>query len=148
MALGLLAPPKAAVEGIMAITDYARTPQEIAFTSTWAKFESGFAEHVVAGRCRRWECDAHKLADGTIEHRARGFCQLHERAAGSDWDLLPGDIDAQARACTRMARWALGRCSGDARCAFRLLGGLPRDRKLRGEDARMAVYVRALEAAK
>lgn len=149
LALGILGAPNATAPAVArGVASYARTPEEAAFTIAWGHHESGFSEAIAAGNCAKWQCDARRRADGTIVHLARGIWQSHERAAGSAWEHLPGNIDLQAFVAVRHARWALGRCNGDARCAFRLLGGLPRDRKLKGEDARVAMYRKALEAVR
>lgn len=138
--LALGAPKETATDVAVAIAKYARTPDEAAFMAAWARHESEFSAAIAAGECKRWQCDAHKLADGRVVFRARGLWQLHRGAAGDDWEMLPGDIDAQARAAARMTRWALRSCGGDARCAFRRLGGLSAYSKLRGEEKRLASF--------
>ena len=130
-ALALGAPQSVAPSLAASVAQYAKTPTEVAFMLAWGRHESGFLARIIANDCKRWECD---------RGRARGAWQLHERAAGSDWAALPGNIDAQARSAARMTRWALGRCKGDARCAFRVLGGLQHDAKLKGEDERVASF--------
>lgn len=138
LALSLVGAPKETATPVAeAVARYARTPQEAAFLVAWGRYESEYSPRIIANDCRKYECD---------HGRARGAWQAHRVAAGKLWDDLPGNIDAQARVAARHARWALGECSGDARCAFRLLGGLHRDRKLKGEEKRVETYARALEA--
>jgi hypothetical protein len=137
------APKEIATDLGPAIARYAQSPDEAAFLISWAESESHFSADIAADRCARWECDAHRRHDGSIEHLARGLFQLHRGAAGIDWDALPGDVDAQARSASRMARWALKTCKTPVG-AFRMLGGLGCDRPLKGEEKRVASYARAL----
>lgn len=136
-AIALGAPQSVAPSLAASVVQYAKTPTEAAFLLAWGWHESNYQARIIANECKRWECD---------RGRARGAWQLHERAAGDDWSALPGSIDAQARSAARMTRWALGRCKGDARCAFRVLGGLQPDARLKGEDERVASYERARRA--
>ena len=115
------------------IATSATTPKEAAFLVTWGRYESGFRERIMLNQCKAWECD---------RGRARGVWQLHQAAAGSAWDALPGDPLVQAHAAARMARFALKTCHGEVRCAFRVLGGLPPSMRLPGEDYRVATYYR------
>jgi len=130
-ALAVGAPQAVAPELAAAIHQRTTNSTEAAFLLAWGRYESNFLPRIIANDCRRWECDRGK---------ARGAWQLHERAAGADWDALPGNLDAQVRSALRMTRWALGRCHGDARCAFRVLGGLQHDARLKGEDERVATF--------
>lgn len=132
--LALGAPAETSPAVAAAVTQYARTPVEAAFLLAWGKHESEFRDRIIQNDCRRWECD-----HGT----ARGAWQLHRGAAGVDWAALPGNVDAQARAAARMARWSLHTCNGDARCAFRVLGGLRVDVPLKGEASRVAAFEQA-----
>jgi hypothetical protein len=145
--LALGAPKETATDVAVAIAKYARTPDEAAFMAAWARHESEFSAAIAAGKCEKWQCDAHKLADGRVVFRARGLWQLHRGAAGDDWEMLPGDIDAQARAAARMTRWALRQCPGDpVRGGFRVLGGLGCQKALRGEAKRVASFEKARRA--
>lgn len=119
-----------------AVDREANSREEAAFLLAWAEHESHFEERIARNECKRWECD---------RGRARGLWQLHRGAAGRVWDDLPGNVDAQARAAARMTRWAFRECHRDVRCAFRVLGGLPQGKSLRGEEGRLASYARALE---
>jgi hypothetical protein len=132
-ALALGAPQETASDVASAVLKYARSADEAAFMLSWAEHESHFSARIIACECERWECD---------HGHARGAWQLHRGAAGADWAALPGNIDAQARAASRMARWSLRACEGNARCAFRLLGGLRVDVPLKGEESRIASYRR------
>ncbi len=140
--LSLGAPHDTGTEVAAAIAKYARTPDEAAFLAAWAEHESHYSADIAAGNCKRWQCDAHKLPDGTIEHRARGLFQIHRGAAGADWDQLHGNIDAQVRSAARMVRWAMRECRTPVG-AFRRRSGLACDRKLRGEEARVRSFQRA-----
>ena len=131
--LALGAPKAVAPSFAAAIACHAKTPDEAAFLAAWAEHESHFVARIVRNECKPWECD---------RGRARGAWQLHRGAAGSDWDVLPGNLDAQARSAARMARWALRECKAPLG-AFRRLGGLGCDRSLKGEDARMASFKKA-----
>jgi hypothetical protein len=55
-------------------------------------FESRFAAHVQAGRCRRDECDAITLPGGRVFHRARSYWQLHASSLlpWPEWYALAG----------------------------------------------------------
>lgn len=121
-----------------AIAEFARTRNERAFLLTWGRFESNYSLRVHIGRCHPWECD---------RGLARGPWQAHRNGmAAENWARMIGveNTRAQAEHAAKMARWALGRCGGDARCAFRLLGGLSPTTPLRGEDERVAAYERTL----
>jgi len=149
-ALSLVGSPQDATIA-SAIAEFARTPTEAAFLVAWGRSESEFNDDVIAGRCRRYQCDARKRADGTIVHLARGAWQQHRNGrTQEEWDALigPDAIREQAKAASKMTRWSLAHCKGDARCAFRLLGGLRPDRKLKGEDDRVRRFVAALGAVK
>lgn len=141
--LRLGAPNDIAVPLAQGIATYAKTPTEAAFLTAWSKHESEYSADIMRGNCPTYRCDPHRHADGTIEHRARGLFQLHRGAAGKDWDELPGNIDAQVRSAARMTRWALHECKGDVRCAFRVLGALPKTKPLKGEEKRVADFERA-----
>jgi len=79
-------------------------------------FESRFAAHVQAGRCRRDECDAIKLPGGRVFHRARSYWQLHASALlpWPEWYSIAGvefvpTADA-AYAAARVLGLGLVRC--------------------------------------
>ncbi len=148
LALAMLGAPKeVATEAGAAIAKYARNETEAAFLLAWARNESNFAAAIAEDKCKSFQCDPHRRADGTTVHLARGLWQMHRGAAGKDWERLPGNIDAQTEAAARIVRFALSACrlKGDAQVlgAFRVLGGLGCDRPLKGEDTRMADYHRA-----
>lgn len=128
-----------------AIAEESRTPVEAAFLIAFGYSESGWSLDVHNGICPKYGCDRDR--DGVA--RARSPWQLHRNGMNEDsWAQMVGveNVEIQAHAAMRHARWALGKCDGDARCAFRLLGGLPRDRKLKGEEKRLQTYAKALEA--
>jgi hypothetical protein len=131
VALG--APRDVAPEFASAVAKYARTPEEASLMLSWAEHESHFARRIADGDCRKWECD---------HGRARGLFQEHRGAAGAEWSYMLGDIDAQVRAAARTTRWVLKTCKGDARCSFRVLGGLRTDVALKGEDSRVRSFTR------
>lgn len=134
-----------------AIAAYAQTPQEAAFMAALGKHESNFAQHLIAGRCKSFECDARKLADGSVEFRALGAWQVRRGFAGASFDDLPGNLELQARIAARMTRFALKRCAGTKhpiRGAFATLGGLSCDGTFKGIDERVADYERALKEMK
>jgi hypothetical protein len=136
--LALGAPSETASDVATAVAKYARTPDEAAFLLAWGTHESHFQRRIIDGDCKKWECD---------HGRARGAFQLHAGAAGSDWALLPGDIDLQAKHAAAMARWAMRTCPKDpVRGGFRVLGGLGCDRALKGEDARVISFRKARAA--
>ena len=119
-----------------------------AFLVAWGASETHFDDRLGRGECRAFECDAHRLADGTVIHRARGYWQSHRNGMSEErWEAMlgPDRTREQARVAAAHARWALRNCGGDARCAFRVLGGLPRTKPLKGENARMSAYERALK---
>ena len=73
-------------------------------TKGW--WESRFALNVHRGECKAYECDAVKLANGTIIHRARTPWQF-QRTAFSDpmWDVMVGtELEP-----TRNAAWTAAR---------------------------------------
>lgn len=79
-------------------------------------FESRFAAHVQAGRCRRNECDAVSLPGGRIFHRARSYWQLHASplVPWPEWRTLTGlefvpTADA-AYAAARVVGYGYSRC--------------------------------------
>jgi hypothetical protein len=79
-------------------------------------FESRFAAHVQAGRCRRDECDAITLSGGRVFHRARSYWQLHASSLvpWNEWYRLAGvefvpTADA-AYAAARVVGLGLTRC--------------------------------------
>ena len=79
-------------------------------TTGW--WESRFAQHVIDGKCRPYECDPVKLPDGTILHKAAGAYQ--QQAAGlisvSEWKKLPGHPGRQAWAAVRMLGASRDKC--------------------------------------
>ncbi len=119
-----------------AVVEFARTPTEIAFLLSWGRHETNFSLRVHSGRCRKWECD---------RGRARGPWQSHRNGMSAElWERMTGveNTRAQAMVAAKHARWALSKCSGDVRCAFRRLGGLRVDVPLKGEAARIASFDR------
>lgn len=138
LALQLLHAPSDTAPGVAgAVLRHAKSPMEAAFILAWGRAESGFDSRIIRNECKRWECD-HGLAVG-------GW-QMHRRAAGPDWDELPGNIDAQVRSAARMTRWALKQCGNQPRCAFRVLGGLRPETPLKGENARVSDFERVRRA--
>lgn len=134
-ALAIAGAPKSSTPAVAdAIVRNAKTPAEAAFLIAWAEHESHFDLRIANNDCHPWECD---------HGRARGLWQSHERAAGTAWAHLPGDIDLQAFVAVRHARWAIKDC-GSVLGGFRRLGGLACDRPLKGEAGRMESYRRIL----
>jgi hypothetical protein len=131
--LRLGAPAPVAEQVATAVSMTTMTDAESRFLLAWGRHESNYLERIIENRCERWECD---------HGRARGGWQLHEKIAGRYWDLLPGSVAFQVAAAARATRWALRTCDGDARCSFRVLGGLHKDCPLRGEEERMQTYER------
>ena len=78
--------------------------QAIAALISAGWWESRFAQHVIDGKCRPYECDPIKLANGTIFHKAAGAWQ--QQVAGpilyAEWKTLPGNPEAQAWAAVRV----------------------------------------------
>lgn len=110
-----------------------RGPRQLAgLLITQGYWESRFALHVQQGRCGPTECDAEKLRDGRIVHRARSYWQIQATGLvpGSEWRTLNGtDLEATSRAAwaaakvlsaaerrcgRRAANWAVGTVSGYA----------------------------------
>lgn len=131
--LALGAPTATASNASSAIYKYSRSADEAAFLVALGMHETRFEARLIDGDCKPWECD---------HGAARGAFQLHRGAAGADWELLPGNIDAQARSAVRMVRWAFRVCKTPVG-AFRALGGLGCDRPLKGEEKRMASFLKA-----
>lgn len=50
----------------------------VASLITMGYWESRFIRRIGAGNCHKWECDATKMPDGRIIHRARGFYQVQQ----------------------------------------------------------------------
>ncbi len=79
-----------------------KSAMAVLITTGW--WESRFAQHVIDGKCRKWECDPVKLADGTIFHKSAGAWQ--QQVAGpillKEWKLLPGSPKRQAWAAIRV----------------------------------------------
>src|SRR3954462_1603739 len=123
------------------VAKYTRNAEEAMFEIAWGKNESQYMERIINNDCKRWECD---------HGRAVGAWQLHRGAAGDDWAILPGNIDAQARAAARMTRFALHACpgTGDARIlgAFRVLGGHSCSSPIKGEVQRLKDFKTAMGA--
>lgn len=121
-----------------AVAEFTKTPDEAAFLIAWGQAETNYSLRIQRGQCRRWECD---------RGRARGPWQVHRlrNMPLEKWDRMHGieNTRAQVEHAVKMTRWALGRCKGDARCAFRLLGGLAPTTPLKGEDGRVADYEKA-----
>lgn len=59
--------------------------------------ESRFIRRIGEGRCHKWECDATKLRDGRVVHRARGFYQMQRTSYSSPFwsDLIGVEYDQQ-----------------------------------------------------
>jgi hypothetical protein len=70
-------------------------------------WESAFAQNVHEGRCRVFECDATKLRNGTIVHRARTPWQLQRTGyvKGDEWERMVGTNQE----ATRTAAWVATR---------------------------------------
>jgi hypothetical protein len=81
-------------------------------------FESRYASHVHAGRCRRYECDATKLKNGRIIFRATSTWQLQSSrlVPMAEWRTLAGT----AQEPTSRAAWAAARvlAASYTRCAM------------------------------
>jgi hypothetical protein len=128
--LGAPAPVAEDVAHSLALTNLSEP--EAAFLLAWGAHESRYRERIIRNDCERWECD---------HGRARGAWQMHRGAAGGAWDALPGSVPLQVASAAHAARWALRTC-GNPLGAFRLLGGLGCNGKLRGEEERVATYER------
>ena len=90
--------------------------QVMAMTLAIGKHESGFSSKVGRGECRPKQCDPRRRKDGTIEHRARGWFQVHRNGMSQEaWDELlgPNRIDAQAKEAVRRVRSAFATCKGE-----------------------------------
>ena len=84
----------------------------VVMTITQGFWESRFAEHVHDGRCGPTECDAIKLRDGTIYHRARSPWQLQRtRWVQPFWTSMQGS----SLVATTDAAYAAMRVLGAAR---------------------------------
>lgn len=71
----------------------------VAALLTMGYWESRFLRRIGDGQCRKWECDAYKLPDGRIAHRARGFYQV-QLTGGIDlaeWKGMLGATSEQAQ---------------------------------------------------
>lgn len=118
------------------IAEFSRDADTAAFLIVWAKHETNLSLRIQVGRCKAWECDRGK---------ARGPWQQHRNGRDEEtWNRMIGveNTRVQAREAAKQARWALGRCKGDARCAFRMLGGLAPTTPLKGEEKRVADFER------
>lgn len=74
-------------------------------TKAW--WESRLAKNVHEGKCRKFECDATKLANGTTVFRARTIWQMQKTSlvTTQEWNTMVGtDFEA-----TRTAAWAATR---------------------------------------
>lgn len=111
-------------------------------------FESGLLARIAANRCRPHECDATKLLDGRIIHRARGTYQIQYTGAVSptEWREMVGlseysffvggyaaarMLSAHERSCKSVSGAISGFATG-GRCGW---GGTPN---------RMAMYQKLL----
>ena len=83
-------------------------------TLSW--WESRLALNVHRGECRAYECDATRLANGTIYHRARTVWQLQRTSLvrGTEWADMVGTSERQtgtaAVVASRALSVSLGRC--------------------------------------
>lgn len=124
------------------------TAEAAAMGLTVAWFESGFAERVQRGTCRPSECDAVRLANGSVFHRARGLHQLHASPMVSyaEWSQAAGDgygpAVTSAYAAIRVLGFYRKRC-GSVEGAF---AGYATGRSCRwsGAPERLRTYRRVL----
>lgn len=83
-------------------------------TKGW--WESRFARNVHEGKCKSYECDATKLANGMIYHRARTPWQLQKTSfvRGNEWKNMVGTDERSTGIAAVVASRALS--SGYNRC--------------------------------
>lgn len=74
-------------------------------TKAW--WESRFARNVHEGNCAKWECDATKLRNGQIVHRARSVWQLQKTGLMTDAEWK--EMEGAGYHATRTAAWAAAR---------------------------------------
>lgn len=110
--------------------------------------ESNFDSEIVAGRCRRWDCDP-KLEKGKVIHQSVGAFQ-QKRFAHVD-DLWPaaaaGDIAAQVQMVDRQLRRSMSRCKPFAPFpahVFRAYGGGSCSFPTGRESEKVAAYARMM----
>ena len=100
--------------------------QWISLLGAIGSVESNFDTEVTAGRCERWQCDAH-LVKGVVVHRAKGSFQQQLTTVVADlWPTADDNIPAQVEMADRTLRRSLGRCKGFAAFpahVFRAYGG-------------------------
>jgi hypothetical protein len=111
------------------------TTPEMALTIAWGKNETNYSL-----RIHRGECQAHECPNGARSPWQFEFTPVTE----AEWPLLVGieNTGWQVARAAWFVHWAMGACGGDARCAFRRLGGLAPDEPLRGEEQRVADFER------
>jgi hypothetical protein len=101
--------------------------------------ESAFDTDIVANRCKPWACD---------RGRARGAFQNHRVSFVAElWDVAPGNVEAQVAMVDRALRRSLARCKPFAPFpahVFRAYAGRSCSFELKGEQARVATYLRVV----
>lgn len=101
-----------------------------ALLTTLGWWESRFSERVHKGRCAPYECDATKLPNGVVIHRARSPWQIQwSPLVREDWPYMTNDsplatfhaaraavkvLASQRGGCGRYGDWVYGTISGYA----------------------------------
>lgn len=91
-----------------------RSAEELAalqITVGW--WESRFSKRIAHGDCHPWECDAEKLPNGFVLHKARGVYQqqlVPTVVPAKLWRSMLGDYDKQAWSSALGVSWAYSRC--------------------------------------
>lgn len=97
---------------------WARSQRDLALLLvTLAWWESRLARNVHEGRCQPWECDATRLANGTIYHRARSLWQVQRTSHvhGTEWADMVGTGERPTGIAAVVASRALGASLGRCR---------------------------------
>ena len=119
----------------------------MAMTLMLGQHESAFSSRIGRSECKPKECDPRRVK-GKLEHRARGFWQLHKNGlSDAEWAALhgPGTIDAQAKEAVRRVRSAFATCRGEpdwprAAIAQYAGAGCRGAHKLKDMNARVKTY--------
>lgn len=100
-----------------AVWPKSQLPELAGLLLTTGYYESRLLKRIAAGRCRRDECDATKLPDGRVWHRARGLYQIQNSGLlpSGEWARLAGvrevPMHRSAYAAARILAASRARCA-------------------------------------
>ncbi len=102
--------------------------------------ETNFSTRIIAGRCKKHECDG---------GRARGFAQNHRNAFNAEiWENANGSVENQVRLADDGLRRAFNTCrqfgAPFPHGALRAYAGSSCSKPMKGEALRVATYQRLL----